>query len=88
MSYLQDWMKSVLRICLTWERIQGLFEDPAVLQDSGVMDGARIPRKGVNEAALPITHYLQLGGLDANMAAINSTHTLGQPHPVLQRRAA
>ncbi len=75
--------------------MQGLLVDPAVLQDCGVMDGVRIPSKGVNEAALPITYCLQLygreelpvelilgtgfwGGLDADMEAISSAHTLGK----------
>lgn len=40
-------------VSLTWRRAQSLFVDPAVLKDSGVMDGARIPHK-------PITYCLQL----------------------------
>lgn len=52
----------VISISLTWGRIQSHSVEPAVLQNSGVMDRARIPHKGVDEEALPITYCLQLYG--------------------------
>ena len=47
---------------IPWGRVQSLFINAAVFQDTGVMKGPRVSYKCVEKPALPITYSLQLYG--------------------------